>query len=139
MDIVVAMLAENAIKQLENKGWNKFPYNIEKNMEFSEQTHDITLYKYFIKNAVQYPKTWVDNNYNADVIAHIEIKNKTILLNAITIIHKANALQENDIYNEVEKTIKRANINLMAFISTRSDSMDNICTTFSIPISWKAI
>ncbi len=140
MDIMLAMLAENAIKKLDNKEWDRFPRSLERNIESSGQTHDVALYRYFIKNAVQYPKVWMDNNYGARVLAEVIVKDEEMILDNIKIINKSNALLEKDVYKEVEKTIKRANDSTLAFLSPLENNIpSSVITRFEVLVTWKLV
>lgn len=130
MDIVLAMLASSAAEKIEERKWAKFPYNIQKSLEFTQLEQNFALYRYLINNAMRYPKEWVDNGYVASVVASVAIYSQDVSLNNINILHKTNGLNEKSIVSEVEKTLYRAKYD---FPNTSSS------IELNIPIEWKSM
>lgn len=130
MEIVLAMLASSAAEKIEYRKWAKFPYNIQKSLEFSQAGQNFSLYRYLINNAMRYPKEWVDNGYVASVVANIAIHSQNISIKDVNILHKTDGLSEASIFSEVEKTLYRAKHDFPN-TSSRID--------LKIPIEWKSM
>lgn len=130
MDIVLAMLASSAAEKIEERKWAKFPYNIQKSLEFAQVEQNFALYRYLINNAIRYPKEWLDNGYVASVVASIVIRSQDVDIKSIDVLHKTNGLSDTAIFSEVEKTLYRARHD---FPNTSSDIEAEIL------IEWKSM
>lgn len=130
MDIVLAMLASSAAEKIEERKWAKFPYNIQKSLEFTQVEQNFALYRYLVNNAIRYPREWLDNGYVASVVASIVICSQDVSLKNINILHKTDGLSETTIFSEVEKTLYRARYD---FPNTSSN------IELKIPIEWKSM
>ena len=80
MDIILAMLANNAAQKINSEKWERFPYSVERNAEISERTQNSALYRYLINSALRYPKQWIDDNSGAKVMIQAQIVNKDIIV-----------------------------------------------------------
>ena len=83
MDIILAMLANNAAQKINSEKWERFPYSVERNAEISERTQNSALYRYLINSALRYPKQWIDDNSGAKVMIQAQIVNKDIIVKNI--------------------------------------------------------
>ncbi len=107
MDIVLAMLASESAEKSYLKKWDSFPYNVERNV--SSDSNDVALYRYLVNNAMQYPKRWFDNQYEAKVLASVDIHDGHLEVVKTSILEKSQNLDESDLLAEVSKTLNRAN------------------------------
>lgn len=108
MDIILAMLANNAAQKINSEKWERFPYSVERNAEISERTQNSALYRYLINSALRYPKQWIDDNSGAKVMIQAQIVNKDIIVKNIDFLSKTESLEEDMVIGEVEKTLQRA-------------------------------
>lgn len=136
MDIVLAMLADNAAKKISEKKWDKFPYSMERHAKENESVQNYALYRYIMKNAMRYPQEWVINGYGAKALAKVYLSSKEARLSDIEILQKTDGLSDEIIRHEVTKTFNRASNNFPALIDS-----DNIAQSvyITLPLEWKIV
>ncbi len=136
MDIVLAMLADNAAKQLEEKRWERFPYSMERHAEMNENVQNFALYRYIVNNAMRYPQEWVLNGYGVKALAHVHISGKEVVLHDVEILQKSEGLSNEIIESEITKTLNRASLDFPAYI-TESDNAALQTIEVTLPFEWK--
>lgn len=128
MDLVLAMLASKPGADLAEKKWSKFPSNIQKNLEVSQNTKNFALYRYLVNNAIRYPKEWIENKAGASVVASVAIYNQDTILKNVKILSSSEFLPKAQIVSEVKKTLKRASND---FPNTKNS------VELDLPLEWK--
>lgn len=136
MDIVLAMLADNAAKKINQKKWEQFPYSLERHAKENESIPNYALYRYIVNNAIRYPQEWVVNGYGAKALAEISLKGNKARLNHIKILQKTDGLSNEVIRHEVTKTFNRASKDFPALVDDH-DSKKNVWIT--LPFEWKIV
>lgn len=136
MDIVLAMLADNAAKKIGEKKWEQFPYGMERHAQENENIPNYALYRYIINNAVRYPHEWVINGYGAKALAKVCLSGKEVELSSIEILQKTGDLSDEIVQQEVAKTFSRASEDFPAIIDSDNISKD-VCLVF--PLEWKSV
>lgn len=136
MDIVLAMLADNAAKKIGEKKWDKFPYSMERHAKENESVQNYALYHYIMKNAMRYPQEWVINGYGAKALARVNLKGKEAKLSSIEILQKTGDLSDEIVQQEVTKTFSRASEDFPALRDSDNISKD-VCLVF--PLEWKSV
>ncbi|RDU65716.1 hypothetical protein CQA53_06025 [Helicobacter didelphidarum] len=129
MDIILAMLASNDAPKFEEKKWGKFPYNIQKNLEVSQNIKNFALYRYLVNNSLRYPKEWIENKAGASVVASVAIHSQNAMLQDVKIVNKTQGLTDDVIVSEVQKTLQRASHD---FPNTESSIV------LRLPLEWKS-
>ncbi|AQQ59402.1 hypothetical protein XJ32_04070 [Helicobacter bilis] len=136
MDIVLAMLADNAAKKIGEKKWDKFPYSMERHAKENESVQNYALYHYIMKNAMRYPQEWVINGYGAKALAKVCLSGKEVELSSIEILQKTGDLSDEIVQQEVTKTFSRASEDFPALRDSDNISKD-VCLVF--PLEWKSV
>lgn len=136
MDIVLAMLADNAAKKIGEKKWEQFPYGMERHAQENENIPNYALYRYIINNAVRYPHEWVINGYGAKVLVRIKLMGNEAQLANIDIIQKSDGLNDETVRHEVAKTFDRAKKDFSSLINVNSNPES---TYIILPLEWKIV
>lgn len=123
------MLASNDAPKFEEKKWGKFPYNIQKNLEVSQNIKNFALYRYLVNNSLRYPKEWIENKAGASVVASVAIHSQNAMLQDVKIVNKTQGLTDDVIVSEVQKTLQRASHD---FPNTESSIV------LRLPLEWKS-
>lgn len=138
MDILLSMLANSAAKKIDEKRWGHTPYSMERNAESSESVQNYALYRYIMKNAMFYPKEWLDNGYGAKVVVKIKLHNDEATLIGIEVLDKTDGLDHMAIIHAVEKTFHRAKNDFPAAAIEHDEGQADEAT-LELPLEWRVM
>lgn len=126
MEMILSMIAGDAIERMQR---TKAPVEIRQEYKDLEDQY-ISTYKYFLNKSLRYPKKWIENKEGANVLVGIKKDNGEFSISSVKILSKSKNLNDSEIYNEVEKTLKKTNDEYK--LSNLNINKDE----FELPINW---